>query len=158
MKNTVATLTSVAILLSGVSGVGNATPLHSISPTSNEVSTESTISDTEPSEITNQMSKMDVNSRYTFVANGRVHEVVKTTQGFELLNEGYERSVCATALASVLLGIGAAALLATAAAMGPGAVVVIGGYGFTAGQLTAAAGAMGSMSAVEAFLDSKVCK
>ena len=98
------------------------------------------------------------NEEYTFFANGGAYTIVKTAEGIEFLDNGHERSVCATTLAAVLLGIGAAALMALAAGMAPGAIVVIGGYGFTAGQVTAAAGALGSMSAIEAFLDSKVCK
>lgn len=153
-----ATLAAVMVVTCATTSPVSSTPL----PTNSEpiqfgTSSLLQISDTAPESITHGVEQLAVGETFTFVSQGRSHTVLKTTQGLEFINEPLERSVCATTLAAVLLGIGSAALLALAAGMAPGAIVVLGGYGFTASQVTAAAGAMASMSALEAFLDSKFC-
>lgn len=65
-------------------------------------------------------------------------------------------SWCATSLAAVVFGIGATALAAAAVATG-GGTVVIGGVALSGAQLGGLAAVAGSFSALEAYIDSKIC-
>lgn len=65
-------------------------------------------------------------------------------------------SWCATSLAAVLFGIGATALAAAAVATGGGSVV-IAGVTLSGAQLGGLAAVAASFSALEAYIDSKIC-
>ncbi len=117
------------------------------------------IQDTSGSEITSNLSALKDGESYTFISNGRSHTVEMHNGNFVLVGEAMMRaSICATTVATVIFGIGSAALFAAAAAMAPGSVLVLGGLSFTSGQVAALAGAAGSFAAVEAYLDSKFCR
>ncbi|MEB7626324.1 hypothetical protein ACTXM3_18010 [Glutamicibacter arilaitensis] len=65
-------------------------------------------------------------------------------------------SWCATSLAAVIAGIGATALAAAAVATGGGSVV-IAGVTLSGAQLGGLAAVAASYSALEAYIDSKIC-
>ena len=157
-STSLAILTTVALTLA-VNAPANATTVVSAP----QQTIESSDTHSETNKLAKKMESLKSGESFTYSSpNGQDFKVSKNHGQLSFVATGDSSiatpaaSWCATSLAAVVFGIGATALGAAAVATG-GGTVVIGGVALSGAQVGGLAAVAGSFSALEAYIDSKIC-